>query len=188
MRINHNLDSVLDQIGARLTAAERQAIPRAMPRALNRVSTLTRTQAVRLVAVRMGVSHRRTVRQAIRLIRANRSSWKAGLHFFGPPLGLRHFKARKAPKGVVAQAWGERHLYRGAFMVSSGGAALPFKRGSGGRRRGPAPHYPGLPIAKLWGPSVAWGASNPEVLRQLRRVVRDRLPVELKRQLAFAGR
>ena len=94
------------------------------------------------------------------------------------------FSARQTSKGVSANAWGKRKLYRKAFITKlKTGHVGVFKRVTKNR----------LPIDELWGPSVGDVLRGDNVRSNLESFIRVRLAANLKRQIdrrkaALSGR
>ena len=188
MKIDHNFDVVMRHLTQRLTQIEKDSLPKAVPRALNRVAASVRTQAVREVAPRMGVKQK-VVRESMQIKRATRSKPAAVVRGFGRPLELHYFQPRQTKQGVTAKAWGKRKLYRGTFIAWIGdGRGGPSVGGYGRYRPMKRRANSRLPIDKLYGPAVPWVMAERAVMRALRKKVRERLPIELRTALNFYTR
>ncbi len=161
-----------------LNNLEKQAIPKAVVRSLNRTVSSVNTQANRRIAKMMGTNVA-TVKRRISIMKANSSRWIASLKATGRPFRLAHFKPRQTKQGTSAAAWGKRKLYKGTFLATvkagDGGVQGVFIRT--GKKR--------LPIKQLWGPSVPVTFSQPEVQTLMNDMAQSQFDKELKRNLDF---
>lgn len=159
---------------------ERLAFPRAAARALNKTATTVRSDAVKLIAKRMGLKQK-DVRDGTDVKKARANRLEAQITFRGRAFNLIRFKARQTAKGVSAAPFGRRRIYRSSFIATMPGGgtivARRVRRGGGLVGR--------LPIQALFGPSIVVVATQEEVLRQLERRARELLPERLERQLTY---
>lgn len=118
-----------------------KVVDRASVRSLNRTNDQVGTIARRLIAKEMGLPVK-AVRAGMFKIRASRKKLSASTVAKGRPLNLIRFNARQTKRGVSANAWGKRKIYKGLFIANQGRTV--FKRTSKQR----------LPIRSRWGPSI----------------------------------
>lgn len=164
------------EFGRKLTRLERQAMPKAASRAINKTAATVRSEAVKMIAKRMGLKQK-DVRGGTDIRKARASRLEAEITFRGRPLNLIRFKARQTAKGVTATPYGKRQLYRSAFILRGKTVVRRVRRGEGLVGR--------LPIRALFGPSIVVVASQDDIMRQMERRARQLLPERLRAQLAF---
>jgi hypothetical protein len=138
-----------------------------VPRALNHVGDIARTQVKRELAKQTGLTVT-VVDKSTRTVRAIPARHSYELVATGKQIPLREFAARQTRRGVSARPWGQRRVFPGTFVVRALGGHV-FRRV--GRAR--------LPIVKLWGPSLPRELLRGKVPDVFEQVVRDRLPDRL---------
>lgn len=171
-----------NRLNRKLTALEREVLPKSSARALNRTATTARKEAVKDVRIAMGIKAS-PVRGAMLIIRATAKKLVAIIKVSGAPLSLRHFGARQVRKGVSHKAYGRRQIAKGAFMALPGtnrkgtSSTIPqaFTRKRGTR----------LPIKKLWGPSIPKTMADDAILNKLHALINRVYPERLERELKF---
>ncbi|WP_286182992.1 phage tail protein [Labrenzia sp. R4_1] len=92
-----------------------KAIRQVGSRALNRAGSQGRTQAGRALAKQTGLKAR-TIRQAMKPIRASAFNLEYQIKAFGGDVALKHFAARETRRGVSAAPFGRRQVFAGTFM------------------------------------------------------------------------
>lgn len=132
---------------AGLKDLERDLVPKALVRALNKTADNVKVQTSRLVREKRPLPAA-VVKDAIRVTRANRTHLTASVTATGKPIPLREYNARQLKGGVkVTVTKGNRAFVgpagRRAFTVDRIGGHV-FQRVGKGR----------LPIKKLFGPSI----------------------------------
>lgn len=142
----------------------------AHPRAMNRIANTVRSRGGKKIAVDMGAKQR-DVRKSSKIQRARRRRPLAAVIWAGRPLTLIAFQPRQTRRGVTAKAWGQRKLYRGAFI-----ATMPTGKRQTVTRKGKAR----LPLKTLYGPSVPRTAARRENVNFFNRIVRDRYAPEMR--------
>jgi len=173
----------LDSLQRKLTAIERQGLPTAGVRALNRTATTVRASASRDIAREMGLPVS-PVKKKIVIRRARKNRLYAVVRASGRPISLIQFAARQVRKGVSAKAWGKRKLYKGAFIARAkthkadeielrGTSEQVFVRKRSAR----------LPIKKLWGPSIPRTMADETILKEIARTIDTTLPKRLEHEL-----
>lgn len=190
--ISVDIRSDVARLTRNLEAFEREAIPKALSRSLNRTAEQARTQASREIRTHYYVSAR-AISRAIKIIRAREREPTAAVEGTGPPLPLVAFGARPTKRGVsVAVKRGHRKLIRGAFIarMKSGHLGV-FGRGEyvGGKfiprlkrlRRGGND----LPITELKTIGVPVAMRSRAVLRAVEAKIRQVFPSILERELRF---
>lgn len=158
---------------------------KALPRALNKVADQAKVQAsreIRAAGYQLKVS---VIKAAITLKRANRNTLQAEVIASDHMMPLYAYAARRTKKGItVAVRGGQRKLIQNphAFIATlRGGNTGIFERVVVGGKR-----VPRLPIRELYGPSIPQAFANKTVQQALVRVVRERFPAILEREIKFA--
>lgn len=169
------IDTEFDKLTRGLNTFEKQFLPLAVNRSINRVGPAVATAVRRDVSKQAGISQKALkqrgfysqVKSSIRTLTfAFIVKWGA--------IPLKDFSPTQTKAGVVAKAWGKKQTYDGAFKVDSLGGHV-FVRKTGSR----------LPIKKLYGPIPARIAANAETTQSVNAIVRQRMPRELSKNLAF---
>ena len=123
-----------------------QYIPKALVPALNKVgaevATQAKTELGNATGLKVGV-----VAKKIGKDKARRGDEKYTIRIKSRYLNLIEFGARQTKKGVSAKAWGNRKLYKHAFMGSgrNSGKRLVFGKTRGNPKKLKALHGPSLP-------------------------------------------
>lgn len=158
----------------------------ALVRAINATGTVAGNVAIRETARRMGLNVGET-KTYIRIKRASFGSIEYDVTGAGRPISLRAFGARQLRTGVSARPWGQRRLFRGAFIVPSLGGSVyhrfgPKVRMTKGRYKGKLRQA----IRKMWGPAIPKVMLEAEVTNAFNAAIRERLPARLDHEIAFA--
>jgi hypothetical protein len=124
-----------------ITNLEKAVLPQAATAALNRVAASARTQAVRVIGAESSLKQA-DVRPHVTLTKATRTRLEAVINAQPWSPNLIRYQARQVKAGVSARAWGQRKVYKGAFIGNKGRTV--FKRATKER----------LPLKALHGPSV----------------------------------
>ena len=123
-----------------------QYIPKTLVTALNKVgaevATQAKTELGNATGLKVGV-----VAKKIGKDKARRGDEKYTIRIKSRYLNLIEFGARQTKKGVSAKAWGNRKLYKHAFMGSgrNSGKRLVFGKTRGNPKKLKALHGPSLP-------------------------------------------
>lgn len=170
-----NVKTNTDQIIKGLNRFEREFVPLALNKSLNRVGTGVATVVRRDVAKEAGITQKALKQRGF--FSAFRSKVKTLTYEFVVRWGaipLKDFQPKQTKQGVLAKAWGVKQLYDNAFKVDSLGGHV-FVRKTDKR----------LPIKKLYGPIPARLAASDQVEKKVSDTVNERLPRELARNLTF---
>jgi hypothetical protein len=134
-----SFQSDIEQVAQRFSADLRKEIDKAVPTALNRVATTVRKVAAQQINKVTGLKVT-SIRKRLRLRKATRARPIAEITALPYAPNLRSFNARQVKKGVSANAWRKRKIYRGAFIGNQDrtvfirvGYTPPAKRGRGRR-------------------------------------------------------
>jgi hypothetical protein len=169
------LKSDIKQLKRSLNKFERQVIPQATNRTINRVGGKVQTQVRRHVAKEVGITQKALnqrgffsrVRSSVRTL-----TFSVIVKYGAIP--LKDFNPRQTARGVTAKAWGNRKTYDGAFVSEKLGRHV-FVRKTGKR----------LPIKKLYGPIPSRLTTTPAVERKVADVVNDSFMIEMRRNIKF---
>lgn len=154
-------------------------VPRAASRSLNRVASSVRTQARRDTAKAMGIKQKH-IKDAFVVNKAKRRRLHASVEGSGHRLPLILFKStRQTKQGVVSAAWGQRKLYKHAFI-----ATMPSP-GQGAQHRGVFVRQSAkrLPIKELFGPGVPKTMLSRQVEAAMEDRARERWQTEFPRNV-----
>jgi len=154
------------------------AMPRVMPRAINRTAGPAKTQIVREMAATLQLKAK-TIREKVDLKKATRSRWVAEIGINRKRIPLREFSARQTKRGVSykIQKTGARQKIQSAFI-----AKMPGGHEGVYKRKGPAR----LPIMQLRGPSLGEAFKGARAL--VRRVTKDsrkNLAMQIDKQVKY---
>jgi hypothetical protein len=116
-----NFDVSLDIKNAMkaLNEVQRAVIPQAASAALNRVATSARRVAVDTIRKETNIKAG-AVRKYVTVSKSNKSTLTATIRASKYAPNLINFGARETKKGVSANAWSKRKIYRGAFIGNKG--------------------------------------------------------------------
>lgn len=195
-----------------LSAAHQRMVPAAASSALNRVATSARTTAVRTIRGETAIKASE-VRKYISLRRASRANLVAQITTKSHAPNLIRYGAREVKKGVSANAWGKRRIYRDAFIGNAGRTV--FSRvnpapATGKRRRigqhqrrahsrnrggttflvqahvvGTGPRAKKTRIKALFGPSIRREFIRDKCNQAMMAVINSRWPVEFAREVKW---
>lgn len=97
----------------------REIVPQAASAALNRVATSARKTAIDTIRKETNIKAS-AVRKYVTTSKSNKTSLTATIRASKYAPNLINFGAREVKKGVSANAWGKRKIYRGAFIGNRG--------------------------------------------------------------------
>jgi hypothetical protein len=167
----------VEQARLGLVDLQRNQVPRAAARALNRTRDNVQTVVVREVAKETGLKQK-DVREALSRTNATAGRLLSVLAAVGRAVNLIRFtnqnrtQARRSG-GVVANAWSKRRLYRGTFIGNQGRTVFV--------RVGPAR----LPIKAVHGPSIPREIERDTIRPIVERTIRERWPINFAADLKF---
>lgn len=117
--INFDVSVDIRAAMAALTEVQRKVIPQAAASALNRVATSARRVAVDTIRKETNIKAA-AVRKYVTTKKASKSILTAEIRASKYAPNLINFGARQTKKGVSANAWAKRKIYRGAFIGNKG--------------------------------------------------------------------
>lgn len=186
MTFDVSVERDLKALRGNLRGLEKQAVPQATMRTLNRVADSAKTASARHIAPQMG-GRQAGVKRRIQTQKATGRSLWSTLIANARPLRLIEFvvgskkptQQKGGKRGLVkAKGWGKTRTYRGAFIA-------PQKKGSkqttvymrkSGKR---------LPVKQLFGPGIMQLFSQRENEQVMEQKVQERLPIEFMQNLKF---
>lgn len=171
---------------------QRDAVPKAAARALNRTASAAKQEAIRAVSDEIGGESgrgRKALSRAFTIFNATWTKLVATIYTRGKPIPLIFFDARQTPEGVVANVSGKQITRRGAFIKKIYGAQsvwLRKYRGTGSTKlTKPGALRGRFPVKKLYGPSVASVALSKRVLTRIEAKIREKWPENFRRELQY---
>jgi hypothetical protein len=180
------------ELARTLTALEREVLPQATARAMNRTVVTVRKVATKRVRQRLGVKAK-VVRSRIAIFRASKDNLRVILRGRGRGLSYMAFRPRQTKRGVSVRLPGEpggsprRHVERGAFIARMPNGALGvFERIPGkymASRKGQTKHSQA--IRKLYGPGVAPVLADADIQADMQEVWVRELPPRVARELDY---
>ena len=150
----------------------KEEIDKAVPGALNRTATSARVTAIGQINNITGLK-KSSIRERLPIYKASRANPEARIVAkpFAP--NLINFSARQTKRGVSANAWRKRKVYKNSFIGNQGRTV--FARVGKAR----------LPIKALKGPSVPRTFIKQEVESAIRATIQTKFPEEFERQVAY---
>lgn len=186
MTMNVSIESDLKRLRRGLRDLEKQAVPKATVRTLNRVANSTKTASARHIAPQIG-SRQAAVKRRIETRKSTFKRLWAVLVASDRPLKLIEFvvgskKPTQQPGGkrglVKAKAWGKTRTYRNAFIApqkSGSSKTAVYMRKSGKR----------LPLKQLFGPGIMQLFKQRENQAIMEKTVFEKLANEFSRNLEY---
>ena len=171
VKVNSNFKKALRDIGN----VPRKYVQKAMVTALNKVGAEVVTQAKRELKEATGLKKGR-VAKTLKWNKATKNDETFSFLVKGRRLNLVEFKARQTKKGISAEAWGKRKIYKGAFIGSgrNSGKQLVFKKSR--RKKG---------IEAVHGASLPREFERQNMAKIFNKTINKRFPILFKRALDF---
>ena len=142
VKVNSNFKKALRDIGN----VPRKYVQKAMVTALNKVGAEVFTQAKRELRDATGLKAG-VVAKGLKKNKARRGDEEYSIWIKSRYKNVIEFGAKQTKKGVTANVWGKRRIYRGAFIGSgrNSGKQLVFKQAKDNPKRAEALHGASLP-------------------------------------------
>ena len=152
-----------------------QYIPKALVTALNKVGAEVATQAKKELAGATGLKAG-VVAKKIGKDKARRGDEKYTISIKSNYLNLIEFNGKQTKRGVSAKAWGNRKIYRGAFIGrgQNSGKQLVFKKGRGSKQ-----------IKAVHGASLPREFERQDMKSIFNKKIKTRFPILFKRAVEF---
>jgi len=153
-----------------------QYIPKALVTALNKVGAEVATQAKSELAGATGLKAG-VVAKKIQKDKARRNDNTYSIFIKSRYLNVIEFGARQTKRGVSANVWGKRKIYRGAFIGGgrNSGKRLVFKKLKDDPKR----------IEALHGPSLPREFHRQDMEKIFKKKIKTRFPILFKRAVEF---
>jgi len=146
----------------------------ALRRALNHTGNATFTLVKRTLAKQVGTTQAAVVKYGlVKATQASNAYLEYRITARGGTIPLKYFAANQTKKGVSARPWGNRKLYRSAFIVASMGGHAFWRKGRAGR----------LPIERIAGPNVPKEMVKDATAMAFYRTVSTRLPTRVAHEV-----
>lgn len=137
-----NIDSNIEKLTKDLGEIQKRILPQAVSTSLNKTGRTLFKEIKRDIARDTGLKQKEIAERLV-LSKSNKTTLSASIRMRGRWFNLIRFKAKQFGKGVKASAWGQRKLYRGAFIATANKGRAVFARIGKSR----------LPIRALVGPN-----------------------------------
>ena len=172
VKVNSNFKKALRDIGN----VPRKYVQKAMVTALNKVGAEVVTQAKRELKEATGLKAG-VVAKKIKKDKARRGDEEYSIFIKSRYLNVIEFGAKKTKKGVSANVWGKRKIYRGAFIGSgrNSGKRLVFKQAEDNPKRAVALHGASLPRE----------FERQGMAKIFKKKIKTRFPILFKRAVEF---
>ena len=173
-----NITTNHKEFAKRLNSIQKQYIPKAKVRSLNRTATTVRKEAVTKTYKDMG-STASAVRNRMSIVKATKNSLVSKIIATGKAFKLIHFKARQTKKGVTSTAWGKRKLYKGTFIAAVNGNKFVFtkrkEKNNQGRRK----------LKILFGPAVSQTTAKENIKKAIEKLAFSVFKKEFRANLKY---
>ena len=193
MRIS--VEDNLSKLSKELTSLQRQYIPKATVRALNKVGATATSHARREVRKDFNISLS-DFKKSKYIIehKATKTREYYDIFFAKKSASLYQMGAKQTPTGVTVKAWGQKQSYKGAFIakvpnsdkkdvfIRIGGRRGPKRQVVSGANIGKT-YRPELPIKKLYGPYVPTSMRQRKLKEIIDKIVDERFGLEFKRAI-----
>jgi hypothetical protein len=192
-----SIKSNVDRVVAKMGSGAREVAEQCVPRALNRVIDMARTQSARdMVADGYNVKVS-AVKASVRVIRASRGQRTVRLVIPRQTKSLLEFNAKETKAGVTVKVHGARKLIKGAFIgqLQNGRLGVYIEDKTAGKtilrkakqyKRGSSGGWQSYPVRKLYGPSLGGMFVNEKLLATLNRFVGEKLEERLRHEIKRA--
>ena len=171
VKVNSNFKKALRDIGN----VPRKYVQKALVTALNKVGVEVATQAKKELAGATGLKAG-VVGKKIKKDKARRGDEKYTISIKLKYLNLIEFNGKQTKRGVSAKVWGNRKIYRGAFIGrgQNSGKQLVFKKGRGSKQ-----------IKAVHGASLPREFVRQDMAKIFNKKIKTRFPILFKRALEF---
>jgi hypothetical protein len=190
--VSSNIKSVIADMGR----IKREVVDEALPRALNRVIDMARTQTARNL-VSDGYNFKvGQIKGAIKLVQASRGMRGVRMRVPRQTKSLMEFNPTQTRAGVAVKVHGGKKLIKGAFIgqlqngrygvyIEDKGAGKLILRHKKDYKKGSRGGWHAVPVRKLYGPSIGGSFVNQRLMQALDQFVgekfEERLTHEIKR-------
>ncbi len=187
--ININVEHNFKQVAIKLFELRTDVLEKAKIRALNKVAAQAKVAAskeIRAAGYNMKAS---SIKNKLIIKRASNGNAVVQIKCSGRPIPLIEFGARETQSGVSVSVKGGRKVIRGAFIATMPtGHKGVYERSGKQHKKNNKGKWSGLPIKELFGPSIPAAFGNEIVQAVLVKLIREKFPTILEREIKFAGR
>jgi hypothetical protein len=184
LTVTTNIRDVIDE----LNAASRETRP-AVVRALNKVIAKVKTRAARNVRDAGYKLKIADIKKAIQIKGATSGRLRADALASGRPIALIKYGARQVSKGVAVNVLNGRKVIAHAFVANTSNGPQVFEREPGGKHKKVVKNgkvqWSGLPIRKLFGPSIPDALANKVVAQAIIDLINEDFPKQLEHELTW---
>lgn len=172
VKVKSNMKEALRNLGN----VQKKYVQKALVTALNKVGAEVVTQAKKELAGATGLKQN-VVAKKIKKEKAKKGEETYSIHIKSRYLNAIEFGAKKTKKGVSANIWGKRKIYRGAFIGSgrNSGKQLVFKKSKRNPKR----------IEALHGASLPREFERQDMAKIFNKKIKTRFPILFKRAVEF---
>ncbi len=180
-----NVNDVIAELNA-AAAETRPAVVRALNKTMDRVKVRA-AREVRDAGYKLKISD---IKPAIRINRASSGRLRADAIASGRPIPLIKYNAKQAGDGVSVDVLNGRKVIAHAFIgTAPNGSKQVFVREPGAVHKKVIKNgkvqWSGLPIRKLYGPSIPDSLANKAVAEAIIQLIGDRFPAILEHEHAW---
>ena len=172
VKVNSNFKKALRDVGN----VPRKYIQKAMVTALNKVGAEVVTQAKKELTGATGLKQK-VVNKKINKDQARRGDEEYSIWIKSRYLNVIEFGAKQTKKGVSANVWGKRKIYKGAFIGGgrNSGKRLVFKKRTDNPKK----------IRALHGASLPREFHRQDMEKIFKKKIKTRFPILFKRAVEF---
>ena len=160
----------------KLRNVPKKYIPKALVTSLNKVGAEVFTQAKKELAGATGLKQN-VVAKKIKKDKAKKGEKTYSIHIKSRYLNAIEFGAKKTKKGVSANIWGKRKIYRGAFIGSGRNSGKQLVFGKSKKKKNK--------LKALHGASLPREFHREDMAKIFNMKIKKRFPILFKRALEF---
>ena len=172
VKVKSNMKEALRNLGN----VQKKYVQKALVTALNKVGAEVLTRAKRELRDATGLKAG-VVAKGLKKDKARRGDEEYSIYIKSRYLNVIEFGARQTKRGVSANVWGKRKIYRGAFIGSgrNSGKRLVFKQAKDNPKRAEALHGASLPRE----------FHRQDMEKIFKKKIKTRFPILFKRAVEF---
>ena len=193
--VRSNIDAVLRDM-AEFT---REVVDQALPKALNRVIDMARTQTARNMVADGYNFKNAEIKRSIKLVMASRGQRGVRMRVPRDAKSLMEFDPRESKAGVSVKVHKGRKVIKGAFIgqlqngrlgvyIEDKAAGKLILRRSKQHKKGSVGGWKAYPVRKLYGPSIGGAFVNDQLQALLEKFVDSKLDERLRYEIGRARR
>ena len=187
LEVTTNIRDVIDELNA-AASETRPAVVRALNKMVDQIKVRA-AREVRDAGYKLKIAD---IKKAIRINRASTGRMRADAVASGRPIPLIKYNARQVGAGVSVDVLNGRKIISHAFIANTKNGPQVFMREPGGKHKkvvkGGKVQWSGLPIRKLFGPSIPDGMASKAVAQAMVALITERFPIILEHEHAWLAR